>query len=99
MTHDAHTSSADYSSIVTADEKNHLDPTWVKDQLERAEWMTASTGGSNCLEVAFLDRGIVSFRDSLNPDKDPLILAWGEWADFLVGAKAGRFDRTTAPTA
>ncbi|MGW3043797.1 DUF397 domain-containing protein [Kitasatospora sp. NPDC001159] len=93
MTHDPRLFSADSNSVVTADEKNHLDPSWVNKQLEQAEWLTASTGGSNCLEVAFLDRGMVGFRDSLNKTKDPLLLSWGEWADFLAGAKAGRFDR------
>ncbi|MFF2041880.1 DUF397 domain-containing protein [Kitasatospora sp. NPDC058170] len=84
---------SDSDSIVTAEEKNSLDPAWVKDQLERATWLTASTGGSNCLRVAFLDRGLVSTGDSLNPDQDPLLFAAGEWDDFLAGAKAGRFDR------
>ncbi|GAB7185714.1 DUF397 domain-containing protein [Kitasatospora sp. NPDC001095] len=93
MTRDARSSSIDFDSIVTADEKNHLDPVWVEQQLERADWITASTGGSNCLEVAFLDRGMVGFRDSLNKAKDTLLLSSGEWEDFLAGAKAGLFDR------
>ncbi|WP_331722403.1 DUF397 domain-containing protein [Kitasatospora sp. NBC_01300] len=101
MTHDfaPHASLADADTIVTAEEKNLLDPTWVRDQFDRAEWLTASSGGTNCVKVAFLDRGLVGLGDTLNPDKDPLLFAWTEWKDFLEGARAGRFDHTAAPTA
>ncbi|MFD7645682.1 DUF397 domain-containing protein [Kitasatospora sp. NPDC059795] len=80
------------TAIVTADEKNSLDPAWLEEQLQQAEWLSASTGGSNCVEVAFLACGLVSTRDSLNADHRPQLYSHEEWQAFIAGAKAGLFD-------
>ncbi|GAA2118013.1 hypothetical protein GCM10009759_64900 [Kitasatospora saccharophila] len=85
-------------SIITADEKNQLDPAWVAQQLEQAKWFSNSTGGSNCVEVAFLDNGLVATRDSLNTHNPPQLYSDDEWIAFIDGAKNGRFDRKTATT-
>ncbi|WP_371500273.1 DUF397 domain-containing protein [Kitasatospora sp. NBC_00374] len=79
--------------IVTADEKNSLDPTWVQAQYDQAEWQTASSGGTNCVEIAFLARGLVGMRDSLNPDQHPLLFTEGEYDDFVDGLTAGKLRR------
>ncbi|WP_043469274.1 DUF397 domain-containing protein [Kitasatospora sp. MBT66] len=50
-----------------------LDAARLADQLAGAEWQTASSGGTNCVEVTFLDSGLVAFRDSLNPEQQPLL--------------------------
>ncbi|RKE21956.1 DUF397 domain-containing protein [Streptomyces sp. TLI_171] len=85
-------------STVTADEKNSLDPAWVAHQLEHAAWFSNSTGGSNCVEVAFLDHGLVATRDSLNPHHSPQLYSEDEWTAFIDGAKNGRFDRKATST-
>ncbi|MFI9787385.1 DUF397 domain-containing protein [Kitasatospora sp. NPDC051984] len=52
-----------------------VDPTWLARQLSRAKWRSASTGGTNCVEIARLACEITAVRDSVNPDRQPLILS------------------------
>jgi hypothetical protein len=73
--------------------KNDLDPAWIDDQLTRATWRTASSGGTNCVEVAFLERGIVALRDSKNPDKAPHIFDDAEYDAFVAGIMRGELRR------
>ncbi|WP_062983928.1 DUF397 domain-containing protein [Nocardia anaemiae] len=62
--------------------------------ISRARWLKSSYSASNgqCVEVAFLDGGIVGVRDSKNPTSPALVFAPGEWAAFTAGVVAGRFD-------
>lgn len=55
--------------------------------LSRARWFksTHSSGGQDCVEVAFLDGGQVGVRDSKNPTGPALIFAPNEWDAFTTG--------------
>ncbi|MFF3730935.1 DUF397 domain-containing protein [Streptomyces sp. NPDC002476] len=63
------------------------DPAWLARQIAQAEWRSASTGGSNCAEVALLPREITALRDSVNPHRTPLIMSdtgFGQFADAVA---------------
>ena len=63
--------------------------------LNDAVWKKASrsngNGGSNCVEVAFLDTG-VAVRDSKNRSGPALMFTSAEWIAFVDSAKDGEFD-------
>ncbi|MFE3099239.1 DUF397 domain-containing protein [Nocardia tengchongensis] len=63
-------------------------------RLAGAEWFksTRSAGNSECVEVAFLDEGLVGIRDSKNPTGPALVFAPGEWDAFTAGVVAGKLD-------
>ena len=64
-------------------------------QLDGAVWKKGSrsngSGGSNCVEVAFLDQGI-AVRDSKNRTGPALLFTPAEWTAFVDSAKDGEFD-------
>jgi hypothetical protein len=59
---------------------------------DRSAWRRAAVcvGEHNCVEVADGDRA-VGIRSSLAPDVQ-LRFPVGDWAAFIDGVKAGRFD-------
>jgi hypothetical protein len=62
---------------------------------ERADlvWRTSTaSGGGNCVQVAFTEDSAL-VRDSQNPSGPELSFSKSEWDAFLVGARAGEFDR------
>jgi Domain of unknown function (DUF397) len=62
---------------------------------ERADlvWRTSTASGAgNCVQVAFTEDSVL-VRDSQNPSGPELSLSKSEWDAFLVGARAGEFDR------
>ncbi|MTE12607.1 DUF397 domain-containing protein [Nocardia aurantiaca] len=63
--------------------------------LTGATWFKSShsSGGQECVEVAWLDAGAVGVRDSKNPTGPALIVTAGEWAAFTAGVKGGEFNR------
>lgn len=65
--------------------------------LSRAEWRkstySGNSSGGDCVEVAFLAGGHVALRDTKNRSLAPHLFTAGEWAAFLIGVKAGEFDR------
>lgn len=63
--------------------------------LSGARWFTSSrtSGGKECVEVAFLDGGLVGVRDSKNRTRPPLIFTTGEWSAFTGGVMDGEFDQ------
>ncbi|MFI2281482.1 DUF397 domain-containing protein [Nocardia beijingensis] len=63
--------------------------------LSRARWFKSSrsSGGKECVEVAFLDGGQVGVRDSKNPTGPALVFAPGEWDAFTAGVNDGEFKR------
>ncbi|SFD70557.1 MULTISPECIES: DUF397 domain-containing protein [Streptomyces] len=73
--------------------KNALDPAWIADQLTGATWQTASSGGQTCVQVAFLDQGIVALRDSKNPDQPPHLFTDAEYDAFVAGIQRGELRR------
>ncbi|MGW2541301.1 DUF397 domain-containing protein [Kitasatospora sp. NPDC001574] len=73
--------------------KNHLDPAWITEQLAAAHWQSASSGGQTCVEVAFLDGGIVAMRDSKNKDKSAHLFDDAEYDAFTAGIMRGELRR------
>jgi hypothetical protein len=75
--------------------KNELDRTWVAAQLDAAQWHTSSfsSGGTNCVQVAFLDRGLVALRDSKNPSAPPHLFTDAEYDAFITGIAGGELRR------
>ncbi|WP_454198968.1 DUF397 domain-containing protein [Nocardia sp. Marseille-Q1738] len=63
-----------------------------------ARWFKSShsSGGQDCVEVAFLEGGHVGVRDSKNPAGPALAFAPGEWDVFTAGVMVGEFNRPTA---
>lgn len=75
--------------------KNELDPAWVESQLRDAQWQTssASSGGTNCVQIAFLDQGIVALRDSKDTNKAPHLFTESEYDAFVSGIQNGELRR------
>jgi hypothetical protein len=63
--------------------------------LSGARWFKSSrsSGGKECVEVAFLDGGQVGVRDSKNPTGPALVFTPGEWDAFTAGVNDGEFTR------
>ncbi|MBF6183517.1 DUF397 domain-containing protein [Nocardia otitidiscaviarum] len=63
--------------------------------LSGAQWFTSSrsSAGKECVEVAFLDEGMVGVRDSKNRAGTVLLFTPGEWDAFTGGIASGEFDR------
>lgn len=62
--------------------------------VSNAEWFKSSHSqqGGECVEVAFLDHGMVGMRDSKNPTGPALVFTPGEWNAFTAGVAAGEYD-------
>ena len=64
--------------------------------LNNAVWRKSSrsngNGGSNCVEVAFLD-AVVAVRDSKNTTGPALLFTRAVWDAFVEDAKVGGFDQ------
>ncbi|MEU6833340.1 DUF397 domain-containing protein [Nocardia beijingensis] len=60
-----------------------------------AQWFKSSRSqaGKECVEVAFLGRGMVGVRDSKNPSGPALVFTPGEWDAFTAGVADGKFNR------
>ena len=52
-----------------------------------------SSGGDNCVEVAFADNGDVGVRDSKNRTGPVLEFTPPEWAAFIGGVRDGEFEQ------
>ncbi|CCF61297.1 DUF397 domain-containing protein [Nocardia cyriacigeorgica] len=63
--------------------------------LSGARWFKSSRSDASkdCVEVAFLDAGLVGVRDSKNPAGGALVFGSGEWAAFIARVAGGKFDR------
>ncbi|MFQ6391932.1 DUF397 domain-containing protein [Nocardia sp. KC 131] len=61
--------------------------------LSEARWFTSTrtSGGKDCVEVAFLDGGNIGVRDSKNPTGPALVFTPGEWEAFTAGVSNGEF--------
>lgn len=66
--------------------------------LSEAQWFKSSRsqGGKECVEVAFLDEGVVGVRDSKNPGGTALVFTPSEWDAFTGYIGSGEFDVPTA---
>lgn len=60
-----------------------------------AGWFKSSysQGGSDCVEVAFIEGGRVGVRDSKNPTGPALIFTPCQWNAFTSGVRDGDFNR------
>ncbi|WP_330232899.1 DUF397 domain-containing protein [Nocardia sp. NBC_00508] len=63
--------------------------------LSGADWFKSSrsSGGKECVEVAFLGRGHVGVRDSKNPTGPALVFTPGEWDAFTTCVIDGKLNR------
>ncbi|MGO4647591.1 DUF397 domain-containing protein [Nocardia sp. 2YAB30] len=63
--------------------------------LPEAMWFKSSHSSSDqdCVEVAFLDAGIVGIRDSKNPSGPALTFTPSEWDAFTAGLVDGEFNQ------
>lgn len=63
--------------------------------LTGACWIKSSRSAANneCVEVAFLDNGLVGVRDSKNPNGSALLFTPSEWDTFTTGLLNGQFNR------
>ncbi|MEV4128530.1 DUF397 domain-containing protein [Nocardia sp. NPDC049707] len=62
--------------------------------LSAAQWFKSSRSGGTkeCVEVAFLDNGIVGVRDSKSPTGPALAFSPTEWDAFTTGIQSGAFN-------
>ncbi|WP_040776954.1 DUF397 domain-containing protein [Nocardia pneumoniae] len=67
----------------------------MKVDVSKAVWFKSSYSGSqtDCVEVAWLDKGGAGVRDSKNPTGPALVFAPGEWDAFTAGVIDGEFHR------
>lgn len=63
--------------------------------LTGARWFKSSYSESQaaCVEVAYLDSGMIGVRDSKNPNGPALVFTPAEWDAFTAGARDGEFNR------
>ncbi|MFI6365878.1 DUF397 domain-containing protein [Nocardia sp. NPDC050630] len=63
--------------------------------LSGAKWFKSSrsTATKECVEVTFLDGGMVGVRDSKNPTGPALVFTPGEWSAFTASVNDGEFER------
>ena len=62
--------------------------------LSGAQWFKSSRSGGtkDCVEIAFLDNGIVGVRDSKNPTGPALAFTPTEWDAFTRSVQRGAFN-------
>ncbi|WP_306306823.1 DUF397 domain-containing protein [Nocardia brevicatena] len=65
----------------------------VNVDLADARWFKSShsSGGQECVEVAFGGRGMVGVRDSKNPSGQALVFSSAEWSAFTASLADGGF--------
>ncbi|MBF6300938.1 DUF397 domain-containing protein [Nocardia amamiensis] len=59
------------------------------------KWFKSTHSGASqdCVEVTFLDGGLIGVRDSKNPTGPALTFAPNAWDVFTVGVADGEFNR------
>ncbi|MBF6227338.1 DUF397 domain-containing protein [Nocardia abscessus] len=66
--------------------------------LSASHWFKSSRSGASkdCVEIAWLDGGMVGVRDSKHPTGPALVFTRTDWDAFTAGVHAGEFNRSTA---
>jgi Domain of unknown function (DUF397) len=67
----------------------------TQNDVSQASWRKSSYSNlnGNCVEVGELRSGRIGVRDTKDNGAGPVLVFSGtEWAAFLAGAKAGKFD-------
>ncbi|MBF6076804.1 DUF397 domain-containing protein [Nocardia beijingensis] len=61
--------------------------------LTKAAWFKSSHSGPNqdCVEVAYLEAGLIGMRDSKNPAGPALLFTRSAWEAFTAGVAEGAF--------
>ena len=64
--------------------------------LSEARWFKSlrSSGGKDCVEVAFLSRSFVGMRDSKNPNGPALVFTPDQWDAFTTAVADGKFNQS-----
>ncbi|MEV4129249.1 DUF397 domain-containing protein [Nocardia sp. NPDC049707] len=64
--------------------------------LSEARWFksTRSSGGKDCVEVAFLSSSFVGMRDSKNPNGPALVFTPDQWDAFTIAISDGNFNQS-----
>lgn len=67
----------------------------MSNDLSGARWFKSSHSGASqeCVEVAFLEGGLIGVRDSKNPTGPALTFTPSEWDAFTAGVTGGEFHR------
>jgi len=62
--------------------------------MEQINWFKSSlsSGGDNCVEIAFTDNGVLVRDTKLGEGSPVLSFDDGEWKAFIGGARKGEFD-------
>ncbi|MBF6453819.1 DUF397 domain-containing protein [Nocardia cyriacigeorgica] len=63
--------------------------------MSNARWFKSSRSDAtkDCVEVAFLEAGLIGVRDSKNPSGGALVFGSSEWEAFTAGIASGKFGR------
>ncbi|WP_433524276.1 DUF397 domain-containing protein [Nocardia pseudovaccinii] len=64
--------------------------------LSEARWFKSirSSGGKDCVEVAFLVDSLVGVRDSKSPDGPALVFTPDQWDAFTAAVSDGKFSQS-----
>jgi hypothetical protein len=68
----------------------------MTDESKFTKWRksTRSSGGDNCVEIAFASDGHIGVRDSKQQGLGPILeFTPGEWDAFVGGVRNGEFDQ------
>ncbi|WP_227998867.1 DUF397 domain-containing protein [Nocardia australiensis] len=65
----------------------------MSNELSRLNWFKSSYSGgqTSCVEVAWVEGGVVGVRDSKNPTGPALVFSPSAWDAFTAGVVGGDF--------
>ncbi|GIJ49854.1 hypothetical protein Val02_67400 [Virgisporangium aliadipatigenens] len=60
-------------------------------ELGAVHWTKVDRDSDDCVEVAFLNGGLVALRNSIDPDSPTVAFTPSEWTAFTDAVRAGEF--------